>query len=362
MRQISPIYLAHTQPGFETIAAAEVTGRLGNATISRTATVGNKNGMIWFSYPGPVHDLLKLRTLEDLFVVVATVSDLSSTRADLQMLERNMMRSKGFEPALRLFHQMHPRRRFGGKVPFRIIARQATRASYRRIDAQRAIEKGVAARTDYKWRFHETGALELWLTILPGEAILALRLSDEHMRHREYKVTHLPASLRPSVAAALAWLTAPQPDDVFLDPMCGAGTILIERAHFQRYHLLLGGDSREEALEAARANIGARYKPIEIRRWDARQLPLDAASVSSAAVNLPFGRQLSTSEENRALYPAFLSEMARVLLPGSRLVALTGDSRTFIASLGSRRQFTTQARYRVLVLGQAATVFVLKRR
>jgi 23S rRNA G2445 N2-methylase RlmL len=240
------------------------------------------------------------------------------------------------------------------------VARQVGQASYRRVDAQRAVERGIAARDDHQWRLEAEAALEFWLTLLPGEALLALRLSDARMRHRDYKLQHLPASLRPSAAAALVWLTRPAADDVFLDPMCGAGTILIERAQVGRYRLLCGGDVSSEAVAVAHANIGSRYKPIAVRCWDACRLPLDTAAVSAAAVNLPFGRQVGTSAGNRALYPAFLREAARVLRPGARLVALTGDTRTFMEALQHTSGLKRHAVYPVQVLGQPATVYVIE--
>ena len=43
----------------------------------------------------------------------------------------------------------------------------------------------------------------MWLTIDGQRAICGLRLSDATMRHRTYKMEHLPASLRPTIAAAM---------------------------------------------------------------------------------------------------------------------------------------------------------------
>ena len=354
-------YLAHTQPGFEVIAADEIGRRLEDVRIRDTRVVADKNGMVLFDSDGDVRDLMALRTVEDLFVVVATLGDLPSSREALRRLETAAVRATTVEAGVNLVRQVQPGRGGRGKLRFRVVARQVGQTAFRRVDAQRAVERGIAARADRQWRLEEEGALEFWLTLFPHEALLALRLSDERMRQRDYKIENLPASLRPSAAAALVWLTHPQPDDVFLDPMCGAGTCLIERAQAGRYKLLLGGDVREEAVAVALRNIGPRYKPIEVRRWDARRLPLDTSSVSACAVNLPFGKQIGTHEENRTLYPAFLDEMARVLKGGARLVALTGDTRTFGAALQHTNRFVRRTVYPVRVLGQPAKVYVLDR-
>ncbi len=385
MKRTRLTYLAQTQPGFEAIAADEIAQALDGAIVHGTRSVADKNSMLLFDYNGEARDLMELRTIEDLFVVLATLPDLPPTRDALRALEQAANRATTIEPALTLARQVQPGSGGRGKLRFRVISRQVGTTAYRRVDAQRAIERGIATRGDHRWQLADDNAIEFWLTLLPNpaarsagpstrsggasrqagrsqsEAILALRLSDERMRHREYKLEHMPASLRPTAAAALAWLTQPADDDVFLDPMCGAGTILIERANMGRYKLLLGGDRREEALAVARANVGPRYKPIELRQWDARDLPIDAGSASAVAVNLPFGKQIGTPEENRALYPAFLREIARVLRPGGRLVALTADGRSLVESLRRTKYLARRQTYPVQVLGQSASVYVLER-
>lgn len=355
------LYLAQTQPGFEAIAIDEIERTLEGARVRGTRSVADKNGMALFEYPGDVRDLFALRTIEDLFVVVATLDRLPTARAALQLLEAAAARATTVEPALALVRQIEPARGGKGKLRFRVIARQVGNTAYRRVDAQRALERGLAQRGDHRWQVVDDGGVEFWLTLLPDEAIVALRLSDERMRQREYKIEHLPASLRPSAAAALAWLTRPAAGDVFLDPMCGAGTILIERAHMGRYRMLLGGDAREEAVATALGNIGPRYKPIELRQWDARELPIDAGAVSAAAVNLPFGKQIGSAENNRQLYPAALRELARVLRPGARLVALTADRRGLEESLRRASVLARRSVFPVMLLGQAAGVYVIER-
>lgn len=353
------VFLAQTQPGFERVVADQLEQDLEGVAVRGTRVVADKNGMVMFSYDGDVGDLLELRTIEDLFVLVLS-RDLPPTYAGLKALKESVGKAR-LDDAINLARQVQPGRGGRGRLRFRVVARQVNQANYRRVDAQEAVEKGIAARADHKWQLAGDGGLEFWLTMLPNETLLALRLSDEKMRHRDEKREHLPASLRPSAAAALVWLARPRPDDVFLDPMCGAATLLIERAQAGRYRLLLGGDIREEAVAVARENVGSRYKPIELRQWDARQLPIDEAFVSAAAVNLPFGRQIGSVEDNRGLYPAFLREMARVLRPAGRLVALTGDTRTFESAFQRSSDLEAREAYPVQVLGRRAKIYVMRR-
>src|SRR5215213_318805 len=231
MKRIRLTYLAQTQPGFEAIAADEIAQTLDGAIIRGTRSVADKNGMLLFDYNGDARDLMELRTIEDLFVVVATLPAVPPTRDALGVLEQAANRATTIEPALTLARQLQPGSGGRGKLRFRVISRQVGTTAYRRVDAQNAIERGIATRGDHRWQLADDKATEFWLTLLPkpaagrnvSEALLTLRLSDERTRHREYKLEHMPASLRPTAAAALAWLTQPAADDVFLDPMCGAG-------------------------------------------------------------------------------------------------------------------------------------------
>ncbi len=151
-------------------------------------------------------------------------------------------------------------------------------------------------------------------------AILALRLTDPGFRHRHY--LRAPGALSPTVAAALVRLSRPGPRDRLLDPCCGGGTILLERAQAGPYLELLGGDQSPEAVEVARLNFGNRHRPWQLHVWDARALPLAPASVNRVISNLPFGVQISASGGVAAFAAACLREAQRVLEPQGRAVFL----------------------------------------
>jgi tRNA (guanine6-N2)-methyltransferase len=353
-------YLVQTLPGFEVIAAQEIERKMPEAKVLGRRRLKGKNGMVLFETSQAVEPGDLFRTAEDLFVLVA--SGMGTRTPHFLGTLRSRSRQMSLEPALRAARRLAPDRAGQRKHRFRVVARhEEDSRHFRRLDAQLAVEEGILSRSDHRWERAENAPYELWLTLLRNEWLLALRLTDERLRHRKEKREHLPASLRPSAAAALVWLTQPRPDDVFVDPMCGAGTLLIERALTERYQMLWGGDIRDEAVSVAQANIGSKYKPIELARWDARALPLQDASATAMAVNLPFGKQIGTAQGNRQLYPAFLEEAARVLRGSGRLVTLTSDLPPLERALELRTHFEIQARYPVEVLGQPAQIFVLQR-
>jgi len=231
------------------------------------------------------------------------------------------------------------------------------RHRFRRADFARAVERGIAERRDHNWRLSAGHSeVEFWASLFVDELILALRLSDERMRHREYKIAHLPGSLRPSVAAALGWLAEPSPEDIVLDPFCGAGTILIERAHLGRYQLLIGCDRDAKALDAARENAGPRHQPLEFHPWDATAIPLPDRSVDKIITNLPWGRRHSSHADNGRLYPRVLGEFHRLIRPGGQIVVLSGETR-LMSELSARGLFRAHKILPVAVLGANAAVY-----
>jgi tRNA (guanine6-N2)-methyltransferase len=234
---------------------------------------------------------------------------------------------------------------------------------YRRTDARTALAKGLAGKLPASWRHaEENAAVEIWLTIDGATAVCGLRLSDRTMRHRTYKREHLPASLRPTVAAAMIRLAEVRPTDVLLDPMCGAGTILGEQLargrDFARVKVV-GGDLSIEALRAAEANL-RRVGLAHLCRWDACRLPLPDHFADRIVSNPPFGKQLGDPEQIEPLYRAMVRSYDRVLRPNGRAVLLVADGRALKDAV--RKVGWTHLRdVRVRILGQRATITVWRK-
>jgi len=317
-----------------------------------------------FRYDDSPHDLLSLRTCEDVFVLLYRTDDLPAHRKGAIPLFMNVARdSRAWNAALACFQQLH---RSVRRVTFRVIAQMTGRHGYRRQEVRDAVLTGVQARWPGWKPVADDAHLEVWTPIVGPWAIVGLRLSGRQMRHRTYKQAHRPASLRPTLAAAMVALSEPRPADRFCDPMCGGGTLLVERALKGPYKSLIGGDSTPDALRAAQLNLSAagvlhdRRTPCALYMWDAAALPLRSGSVDVVTANLPFGVKVGSHESNRELYAHFFDQLERVVRPGGRIVLLTSEKELMRQCLHNHTQLQRVREVLVGVLGRAARIYVLR--
>lgn len=300
--------------------------------------------------------LSELKVPEDVFVLLSELDAIGRSRNELGRIFRALVSTPSFYDSLRSW-SLIAQRKIPKKVRYRVITRKKGQHNFLRKDLERTVYSAIQKMTSQRWEpVVEHAHLEIWVELHHDQCLVGLRASDRSMRHRTYKVRHIEASLRPTVAHVMAKLTAPQQNDVFCDPMCGAGTILIERAELERYNLLLGGDKNPDAIAAARQNIGPRYKPIELKVWDAADLPIDAQSVSSVATNPPFGRKIGSLTAIEQLYPQFLKEMFRVIRPGGALVILTDNGQLLSKSI-DKLPFRREGKFPITLLGHKAVIY-----
>jgi 23S rRNA G2445 N2-methylase RlmL len=354
-------YYAHTLPGLENIAWEEIEDHLPGVEYQGTKIVAGKNGLVFFNYGGQIDDLLDLRTTEDIFAIVKE-ERVGWGYEGLSAGYNALLKSDVFD---RL--PLPPgSRRHGRKVRFRVITRIAgQRQPYRRSDMQKSVEKAIEKGTSRTWkstRREGTEDIEIWANMIGRDLVVGLRISDASMRHRDYKEVHLPASLRPTLAAAMVWLSQPRDGDVFMDPMCGVGTIIIERAIMARYQQIVGGDSDVAAVRATVENIGPKHKPRQIFHWDATQLPLESESIDCVVTNLPWGVRVGRPQDAPGLYERFFGELDRVLSPRGRAVVLSTQRRLIRDLLRDRPALRVANEHAVDVLGRGARIIVIERR
>jgi 23S rRNA G2445 N2-methylase RlmL len=255
------------------------------------------------------------------------------------------------------------RRIHGGRQPrtWRVISQKTGTHDFRRVDAGRSVYDALLRVMPRGLRHVEDEAdLEIWLWLSGSEVLIGVRLSDATMRHRRYKHEHLPASLRPTVAAAMGWLSRPTAQDIVLDPLCGAGTIPIERALLAPFAEIMGGDVRKEAVAMAQRNAQSAHIEATWSVWNARSLPLADASVTRIVTNLPFGKQIGSPGELEDLYNALAQEFGRVLTPDGLVVTLTSADQLWEKILRTHG-WRIVKKVVLVVLGLPASIFVVEK-
>jgi putative N6-adenine-specific DNA methylase len=191
---------------------------------------------------------------------------------------------------------------------------------------------------------------------------LYLDTSGEPLFKRGWRAGASEAPLRENLAAGIVMLTGWRPEEPFLDPMCGGGTLVVEagamargkppgskrsfgferlrafdRALWQRVQkqtpqevnapALYASDTDPKALNAARRNLAAagveRWATIE--RADVLERAAPAAS-GVMVMNPPYGERLGSPEELARFYPR-LGDALKKKFAGWRCYIFTADLR-----------------------------------
>ncbi|HZP92084.1 MAG TPA: THUMP domain-containing protein [Burkholderiales bacterium] len=193
---------------------------------------------------------------------------------------------------------------------------------------------------------------------------LYLDTSGEALFKRGYRVDAGEAPLRENLAAGILRLTGWKPEQPLLDPMCGAGTFLVEAAQmalgippgvrrsfgFERLKSfdaarwravkeawtgagvpeglrLFGADRDAEMLERARRNLGEAGLGRAVRLIHADVLDVTPPPVPGVAVaNPPYGVRMEEQDRLAAFYPR-LGDALKRKFAGWRAYLFTADLR-----------------------------------
>jgi 23S rRNA G2445 N2-methylase RlmL len=149
-----------------------------------------------------------------------------------------------------------------------------------------------------------------------------------------YRVSDVGASINPVAGACLARLVRRSDSSVVVDPTCGSGTLLIERALLDERAMLAGTDISPTAIRAATGNVIAAglAARIAVRQGDGGDAAAWPDRCDEVLANLPFG--VRTEDRNLdGLYRRIVGNVARTLTPGGRALLYTTHAKTITALL-----------------------------
>ncbi len=177
-----------------------------------------------------------------------------------------------------------------------------------------------------------------------------------------YRVADVGASINPVVGACLARLVRRGAGGVVVDPTCGSGTLLVERALLDPEAVLSGIDISPTAVRAAAGNIIAAglAARIAVRQGDGGDPAAWPESCDEVLANLPFG--LRTEDRNiDGLYRRVTGTLARTLAPGGRALLYTARTKTLEALLRRTPKLKILAERRATSGGLLVGVWLMER-
>ncbi|HSV86753.1 MAG TPA: methyltransferase domain-containing protein [Levilinea sp.] len=298
---------------------------------------------------GDLSDVLCLRTVDDIFVDIATWREVGSQRTALQTIRINS-RDLDLPGAAALVRQV---RTVSRQPAFSVTANFVGRRNYTMEEIKTAAAAGIADRSGWRYVDEDHSEINLRIFIEHDTAWIGMRLARTALQRRRWKGAHLPGSLKPPVAAALLHLAQIAPGQRLLDPCCGTGTIPIEAALLGA--LALGGDLDPLALKAARANATSAGVDLHLQRWNAAHLPLVDYSAGCIVSNLPWGRQVQVDDNLARFYKEACAAFQRVLKPGGRLVLLTS-----LPDWARPEGWTPQALIEISLFGQNPSILLFQ--
>ncbi len=309
---ISLPFFALTTSGLEAISASEI-AMLPGVSIN---TIAYRR--ISATCSGSFASLLSLRTVDDVFLEVATWMYIGRPRSSLAHL-RLLGACLDLHAAAACCARLRP-------VPmlptFSVTASFVGKRNYSSEEIKAVLADEVARKHGWTYQQDDRAAdLNVRLFIEHEVATVGVRLGKTALHDRWYQQAHLPGGLKPSVAAALVELAQVTPKTIVLDPCCGSGTILIEAA--LQGAVICGGDSNAHALAVAQTNIASAEVEGCLHCWDAQALPLAESSIERVICNLPWGRQVHVEGTLAVLYQHIIAEMRRVLTSTGHIVLLT---------------------------------------
>ena len=129
-----------------------------------------------------------------------------------------------------------------------------------------------------------------------------------------------PSAIFPKLSRALVNLSGAQPGEVFLDPFCGTGSLLIEASIIGAEPV--GIDLARKMVRGARRNSLKYEQPwVGIIRADTRSLPV--RQVAAVATDIPYGRASSAGGlKSSEILRSLLEGAPRVLPRGRKLVVM----------------------------------------
>lgn len=351
---LSARYEATVTTGLEAIAQDEIRQKL-------LVDAQVQQGRVWFETDKPLKDLLKLKTINNLFVIIydGTVSE-----------DQMPPDGPGLEPLLmKIGDQCHWRvgllkwkeisgfqcdidkiltkdRDLREKQPKFRVSSNRFGLEHKFTSPEICTIFGHVMDTKFGWPIKmKDYDLEVYVNFSQNHLYVCFTLTPDCLATRNIKVTGL-TTLRAVYCYAMLKLAKVETGDILLDPMAGTGAIPVENCYTwldgEFYAFGLAGELLKIPMDKCSVNLNMdqeeRRPPADKLRLDVTKLPIRDESIDVIVSDLPFGRRHGSKRGNKTLYPNMLREMGRVIRRKTgRAVLLTQDKHAMHLAYDSNR-------------------------
>lgn len=146
----------------------------------------------------------------------------------------------------------------------------------------------------------------------------------------DYRKNDLATSINPVTGAIVLksiekWL---EPSAKVIDPFCGAGTMLIERAKLEEFGSLTGIDIFRTAINTATINSKLANVDIDLIAEDILEF-VPYGQFDEMITNMPFDNKSTTHNKYADLYSAFVNKIPSLIRPGGMAFVYTIEKQLF---------------------------------
>lgn len=277
-----------------------------------------RNGIL-YTQSKDIYSFFSLRTFSELLISVATIniSDIEEIKA--KTLE--LLCSDNTIDRILSFHQdtanLRYRLELRGKQIKHYIRRRIVKEIIQELDTRSPMFTNSPSKYDIEIRLViEKDSLRiLWKPFTVSDTRFSYRIQD------------VPASIDPVVAAGIIKFLKPKlhSHHRVLDPFCGSGTILIERAIAEKCKELVGIDISQRAIESAKQNVRASgLQNIKLIKDDMRNISY-SEKFDEIITNMPFGIRAGNHKTNIVLYRYFFNLIPYILGKNGTVVIYTQE-------------------------------------
>lgn len=332
-------YEATVASGLEVIAQSEVKDKIG--VDSET-----QRGRVWFSTDALVQDVLKLKSINNLFVIMFNKkledNDIPRDASSLESLLMRVGDECDWRVGLEKWKQMckfeldldkiltkdENLREFQPK--FRVSSNRFG-LNHKFTSPEICSVFGHVIDTKFGWPIKlKDFDLQVMANFNENHLYVGITLTPLALDRRNIVSTGY-TTLRAATCYSLLRVANIQTGDIIMDPMAGSGAIPVECCYGWGEEWLaftLAGEIESKPLCKCKVNLDSfrAGPPRDILQLDLRGSPIRDACIDVIVSDLPFGRRHGSKKHNRSLYPELLSEMGRMVRPETgRAALLTQD-------------------------------------